>query len=42
MRETGDRIKSHENDLESVLTDMEAVLLSLPNMPLEGVPDGMD
>ena len=42
MRETGDRIKSYENDLESVLSEMNAVLLSLPNMPLEGVPDGMD
>ncbi|MEC9292843.1 MAG: serine--tRNA ligase [Chloroflexota bacterium] len=42
MRETGDRIKSHENDLESVLTEMNAVLLSLPNIPLQGVPDGMD
>ncbi|HJO57319.1 MAG TPA: hypothetical protein QF772_03735, partial [Nitrospinaceae bacterium] len=26
MRETGDRIKYHENDLELVLTDMKAVL----------------
>ena len=42
MRETGDRIKSYESDLESVLSEMNAVLLSLPNMPLEGVPDGMD
>lgn len=42
MRETGDRIKSVETDLDGVLTELNEILLPLPNTPLDDVPDGLD
>ena len=42
MRETGDRIKAVEADLTAVLEELDAILLPIPNTPLEDVPDGLD
>jgi seryl-tRNA synthetase len=42
MRETGDRIKSVEAELATVLEELDATLLPIPNTPLESVPDGLD
>ena len=42
MRETGDRIKEVESDLEAVLVELNAILLPLPNTPLDDVPDGLN
>ncbi|MDA1278571.1 MAG: serine--tRNA ligase [Chloroflexi bacterium] len=42
MRETGDRIKAVESDLEGVQAELDAIVLPLPNTPLADVPDGLD
>ena len=42
MRETGDRIKTVEAELETVLEELDATLLPIPNTPLDDVPDGLD
>ena len=42
MRETGDRIKSVEAELATVLEELDATLLPIPNTPLDDVPDGLD
>ena len=42
MRETGDRIKTVEDDLATVLEELETTLLPIPNTPLDDVPDGLD
>jgi seryl-tRNA synthetase len=42
MRETGDRIKSVERGLATVLEELNDTLLPIPNTPLDDVPDGLD
>ncbi|MDP6055548.1 MAG: serine--tRNA ligase [Dehalococcoidia bacterium] len=42
MRETGDRIKTVEAELATVLEELNATLLPIPNTPLDDVPDGLD
>ena len=42
MRETGDRIKTVEAELATVLEELNATLLPIPNTPLEDVPEGLD
>lgn len=42
MRETGERIKAVEAELATVLEELEATLLPIPNAPLDDVPDGLD
>jgi seryl-tRNA synthetase len=42
MRETGDRIKSVEGELATVLEELHDTLLPIPNTPLDDVPDGLD
>ncbi len=42
MRETGDRIKTVEAELTTVLDELETTLLPIPNTPLDDVPDGLD
>ncbi|MEE8045638.1 MAG: serine--tRNA ligase [Dehalococcoidia bacterium] len=42
MRETGDRIKTVESELSTVLEELDATLLPIPNTPLDDVPDGLD
>jgi seryl-tRNA synthetase len=42
MRETGDRIKTVEAELATVLEELETTLLPIPNTPLDDVPDGLD
>ncbi|MDP6666872.1 MAG: hypothetical protein QF357_05680, partial [Dehalococcoidia bacterium] len=41
MRETGDQIKAIEADLDDVQTELHTILLPLPNLPLDDVPDGL-
>ena len=42
MRLAGSRISEIEADLGSVQGSLDEILLSLPNLPLESVPDGLD
>lgn len=42
MRETNDRIKSAEQALDVIQQEIQDLLLPLPNLPLEDVPDGLD
>ena len=42
MRETGERIKLVEADLDGVQTELNEALLPLPNTPLSDVPDGLN
>ena len=42
MRAAGERIKSVEAELTTVLDDLQTTLLPIPNTPLEDVPDGLD
>jgi seryl-tRNA synthetase len=42
MRETGDRIKTVEAELATVLEELDATLLPIPNTPLADVPEGLD
>lgn len=42
MRETNDRIKSAEQELDAIQTEIHDLVLPLPNLPLEDTPDGLD
>lgn len=42
MRETGERIKNVEAELATVIEELDATLLPIPNTPLDDVPDGLD
>ncbi|MEX0761437.1 MAG: serine--tRNA ligase [Dehalococcoidia bacterium] len=42
MRETGERIKASETELAEVQARLDALLLTLPNLPLPETPDGLD
>ena len=42
MRETGERIKTVEAELATVLIELNVTLLPIPNPPLADVPDGLD
>lgn len=42
MRETNNRIKTAEQQLESIQNEIRDLILPLPNLPLEDVPDGLD
>lgn len=42
MRETNDRIKSAEQELQSIQAQLHDLVLPLPNLPLDDVPDGLD
>ena len=42
MRATGDRISTLEDEARTVEADLRALMLGLPNLPLEDVPDGLD
>lgn len=42
MRATGDRISALEDEARTVEADLRALMLGLPNLPLEDVPDGLD
>jgi seryl-tRNA synthetase len=42
MRQVGDRIDALEEPLEAVEADLQAALLSVPNLPHESVPIGPD
>lgn len=40
MKEVGDRIKVLDDELRAIETDLEGILLSIPNIPHESVPVG--
>lgn len=42
MRETNDRIKSTEQTLDTIQAEIRELILPLPNLPLEDVPEGLD
>ena len=42
MRETNDRIKTAEQSVDSIQREIHDLLMPLPNLPLEDVPDGLD
>ena len=42
MRSTGDRIKELETGLAEIVQELNDLLLPLPNLPLDDVPDGLD
>ena len=42
MRDAGQRIREIETELGSVQESLSEILLSLPNLPEESVPDGLD
>ncbi len=42
MRTTGDRISALEDEARTVEADLRALMLGLPNLPLDDVPDGLD
>ncbi len=42
MRSTGDRISALEEEARSVATELRTLMLGLPNLPLEDVPEGLD
>lgn len=42
MRGTGDRISELESELRDVESELRSVLLTLPNLPLGDVPEGLD
>lgn len=42
MRTAGDRIKAGEQELDQIRGRLDALLLTLPNLPLPDVPDGPD
>ncbi len=39
-RELGERIKAQESDLDAVEVRLKTILLDIPNIPLDDVPDG--
>lgn len=42
MRSTGDRISALEEEARSVVSELRTLMLGLPNLPLEDVPEGLD
>jgi seryl-tRNA synthetase len=42
MRETNDRIKAAEQELETIQQQIRELTLPLPNLPLEDVPEGLN
>ncbi len=42
MRETNDRIKATEQELDAIQGEIQELVLPLPNLPLDDVPDGLD
>ncbi len=42
MREAGGRIREIESGLDSVRDELQDILLAIPNLPLDSVPDGLD
>ncbi len=42
MKGVGDSIKALENDLRGIQEQLDALLLTIPNIPAEGVPVGRD
>jgi seryl-tRNA synthetase len=42
MRAAGDSIKAGEQELDAVKSELDGLLLTLPNLPLPEVPDGPD
>lgn len=42
MRETNDRIKAAEQKLDAIQAEIQELILPLPNLPLEDVPEGLD
>ena len=42
MRSTGDRISHLETEARSVEADLRKIMLGLPNLPLDEVPEGLD
>ena len=42
MRETNDRIKAAEQELETIQQQIRELILPLPNLPLEDVPEGLN
>ena len=42
MRETNDRIKAVEQELDAIQGEIQELILPLPNLPLDDVPDGLD
>ena len=42
MRIIGDQIKSYDSELSRVIFDLEKILLTIPNIPLDDVPVGPD
>ena len=42
MRSTGDRISALEEEARSVASELRTLMLGLPNLPLEDVPEGLD
>ncbi len=42
MRSTGDRISALEEEARSVATELRTLMLGLPNLPLDDVPEGLD
>ena len=42
MRATGDRISELEEEARSVESELRTLMLGLPNIPLEDVPEGLD
>ncbi len=42
MRETNDRIKSAEQALDAIQSEIRELIMPLPNLPLDDVPEGLD
>ena len=42
MRKVGDKIKAMKEELKGVEEELQAILLTLPNIPLDDVPEGED
>ena len=42
MRVLGEEIKSYESELSKINFDLEIILLTIPNIPLDDVPIGLD
>ncbi len=42
MRDLGEEIKSYESELSKINLDLEKILLTIPNIPLNDVPIGLD
>ena len=42
VKDLGDKLESHEADLQSVLSELQSIELGLPNLLQDDVPDGTD